>query len=265
MSMGASSNSELDRICDLVRACGRIIRDVDRTGLHVASKEGKANFVTEYDKLVQDRLQAGLREIVPDARFVGEEGSADRYSPKGKYFVVDPIDGTTNFIKDFHISSISVALIVDGAVELAVVHNPYTDEMFSARRGGGAFCNGKPIHVSAEPLERGIVVFGTAPYHVELAQPTFDLAFRYFRKALDIRRCGSAALDLCSVAAGRAELFFELTLAPWDHAAGGLIVQEAGGTISDFDGGPLAFDHDCAVLARGAGVSDADIERPECR
>ena len=138
MSMGASSNSELDRICDLVRACGRIIRDVDRTGLHVASKEGKANFVTEYDKLVQDRLQAGLREIVPDARFVGEEeGSADRYSPKGKYFVVDPIDGTTNFIKDFHISSISVALIVDGAAELAVVHNPYTDEMFSVRGGAG--------------------------------------------------------------------------------------------------------------------------------
>ena len=242
--------NDLELICDLVRECGKFIKDIDRGHLHIDSKEGRANFVTEYDKQVQERLRTGLLEIMPDAHFVGEEGSTQKFSPVGKFFIVDPIDGTTNFIKDFHISSISVALVVDGEAELGVIYNPYTDEMFTARRGGGAFCNGKRLHVSSEPLENGIVVFGTAPYHEELKEKTFKLAYAYFKKAMDVRRCGSAALDLCSVAAGRAELFFELILSPWDYAAGGLIVREAGGLVSDMDGNELALDRPCSVLAR---------------
>jgi len=242
--------TKLEQICDLVRSCGLFIKDIDRGHLHVDAKSGRADLVTQYDKQVQERLRTGLGEIMPEAHFVGEEGSTQEYSPTGSFFIVDPIDGTTNFIKDYHLSSISVALVRDGAAELGVVYNPYTDEMFHAQRGQGAFCNGRRLHVSNEPLENAIVVFGTAPYHDELKEKSFKIAYDYFKKALDIRRSGSAALDLCSVAAGRAELFFELVLAPWDYAAGALIVEEAGGVASDMDGRELVYDRPCSVLAR---------------
>ena len=241
---------ELKSICELVRACGLFIKNIDREHLHIDAKSGRADLVTQYDKQVQERLRTGLLEIMPDAHFVGEEGSTQAFAPVGKFFIVDPIDGTTNFIKDYHLSSISVALVIDNAAELGVVYNPYTDEMFYAQRGQGAFCNGKRLHVSNEPLENGIVVFGTAPYHEELKEKTFQLAYDYFKNALDIRRSGSAALDLCTIAAGRAELFFELILSPWDYAAGALIVTEAGGLVSDYNGHPLVYDRSCSVLAR---------------
>jgi len=242
--------TELKSICELVRACGLLIKDIDRGHLHVDSKSGRTDLVTQYDKQVQERLRAGLLEIMPEAHFVGEEGSRQPFAPVGKFFIVDPIDGTTNFVKDYRFSGISVALVIDNVAELGVIYNPYADEMFCAQRGQGAFCNGKRLHVSDEPLENGIVVFGTAPYNDELHEKTFQLAYAYFKRALDIRRSGSAALDLCTIAAGRAELFFELFLSPWDYAAGALIVTEAGGLVSDCDGHPLVYDRPCSVLAR---------------
>ena len=241
---------ELEAICKLVRSCGAFIKDIDRASLSVDAKSGPADLVTQYDRQVQERLRTGLLEIMPDAHFVGEEGSAQPFAPTGKFFIVDPIDGTTNFVKDYRFSGVSVALVVDNVAELGVIYNPYADEMFFAERGQGAFCNGRRLHVSKDPVENGIVVFGTAPYREELAERTFKLAYAYFKKALDVRRSGSAALDLCTVAAGRAELFFELFLSPWDFAAGALIVTEAGGLVTDCDGRPLAYDHPCSVLAR---------------
>lgn len=252
--------TDLELVCDLVRRCGEVIRNADRGHLRIDAKDGHANFVTEYDSKIQEMLRTGLGGIMPDAHFVGEEGTTQKFSPKGKFFIVDPIDGTTNFIKDYHHSCISVALVVDGVAEFGVVYNPYVDEMFQARRGHGAFCNGKRLHVSEAPLEDGLVVFGTAPYNEELNERTFKLAYAYFKKALDVRRSGSAALDLCTIAAGRAELFFELRLSPWDHAAGGLIVTEAGGIVSDIDGQPLAYDRPCPVLARNGVVQPITID-----
>ena len=248
-------NSETEAICKLVRECGMFIRDIDHSKLKVESKEGRANFVTEYDKKVQEKLQSGLLDIVPDANFIGEEGSAAKFSASGKFFIVDPIDGTTNFIKDFRSSCISVALVADGVTELGVIYNPYLDEMFCARRGHGAFCNGMSIHVSSEPLENGIVIFGTSPYNEELSERSFKLAYEYFRHAIDVRRTGSAALDLCSIASGRAELFFELSLSPWDYAAGMLIVEEAGGIVTDADGNALSLEHKSSVVARNKIVA----------
>ena len=246
--------SNLDAICEVVRECGVSIRDADRSSLHIDAKAGHANFVTDHDRRVQERLRDALGKIMPDAQFIGEEGTSQRFSPSGKFFIVDPIDGTTNFIKDFHASAISVALVVDGTAELGVVYNPYLDEMFSARRGCGAFCNERRIRVSDEPLENGLVIFGSAPYDETLGERSFRLAHAYFKRAIDIRRTGSAALDLCSVAAGRAELFFELSLSPWDHAAGALIVEEAGGIVTDIDGNALAYDRKCSVVARNRVV-----------
>ncbi len=167
---------DIEAICELMRKCGRTIKDIDRATLHIDSKAGHANFVTDCDKKVQERLRNGLLEIMPDAHFIGEEGTTQEFSSKGKYFIVDPIDGTTNFIKDFRFSSISVALVVDGRAELGAIYNPYLDEMFTAIRGQGAFCNGQRIHVSSEPLGNGLVIFGTSPYNEELSERSFKLA-----------------------------------------------------------------------------------------
>lgn len=247
----ANMKTTLEMVAALVRECGVLIRDADRSRLTVDSKSGRANFVTQYDKLVQARLQSGLREIRADVEFVGEEGSDAAYAPVGAFWIVDPIDGTTNFIKNYHYSAISVALVVDGVAQLGVVYNPYANELFTAIRGEGAKLNGEKISVSSASLENGLVIFGTSPYDESLSQRSFELAYEYFKKAMDVRRSGSAALDLCAVAAGRAELFFELQLAPWDHAAGGLIVQEAGGVVSDAHGKALSYDCPCSVVARG--------------
>ena len=147
-------------------------------------------------------------------------------------------------------SCISIGLIRNGKRYLGVVYNPYLDETFSAIKGEGAFLNGKPIHVSTEDMDNSILLFGSSPYNTELAKASFDLAYRYFEKCLDIRRSGSAAIDLCSVAAGRAEIYFELILSPWDFAAGALIVEEAGGVVTNMDDGEVPCLEKSPVLAR---------------
>lgn len=236
-------------ICRVVRECGQMLLTADRSHMGIDAKEGAANFVTEYDTRVQKRLFEALGKILPQARFVGEEGDNKEVSLEGWCFIADPIDGTTNFIKDYRVSCVSVGLLLDGIPEIGVVYNPYLDEMFHARRGMGAYCNDKRIFVSRQPLEKGMVVFGTAPYHRDLAEKTFRMAWEYYGKCLDIRRSGSAALDLCAVAAGRAERFFELILQPWDYAAGALLVEEAGGKITTVEGEPITFHAPCSILA----------------
>lgn len=240
----------IERIIQTVKQCGQYILRAQRSTMEIDSKEGPANFVTEYDKKVQQLLEKDLKQIIPDAKFIGEEENSNTATAKGKYFVVDPIDGTTNFIKDYHMSCISVALIENGEVTIGVIYNPYLDEMFWALKGKGAYCNEKRIHVSDQPLSNGLVLFGTSPYNAELHEKSFEMAYDFFKQALDIRRSGSAALDLCSIAAGRAELYFELKLSPWDYAAGSLLVEEAGGIVSTIDGGRLCFDRPCSVLAK---------------
>jgi len=240
----------IKQMIDRVKQCGQLILNAERSTMAIDSKEGPANFVTEYDKKVQQYLERELKEIVPDARFIGEEENTNTASDKGRYFIVDPIDGTTNFIKDYHMSCISVALLEDGEVKIGVIYNPYLDEMFWAVKGKGAYCNDKKIQVSRQSLSNGLVLFGTSPYNKELHKKSFEMAYDFFSQALDIRRSGSAALDLCSIAAGRAELYFELRLSPWDYAAGSLLVQEAGGVVTTIEGENLRFDRPCSVLAK---------------
>lgn len=243
------------RMADIVRKAGTIILTADRSEAAIEQKEGRANFVTAYDQMVQDFLQKELLALVPNAVFVGEEEDIHASIEHGYSFIVDPIDGTTNFIKDYHMSCVSAALLKDGIPEIGAICNPYLGEVYLAERGKGTFCNGKPIRVSDKPLSKGIVLFGTSPYYEELSKRSFELAYDYFQKALDIRRSGSAALDLCAIAAGRAELFFECRLSPWDYAAGSLLVTEAGGKVTAMDGSPLDFSRPCSVLAVN-GISE---------
>lgn len=250
----------LEEITDVVRECGEIILHADRSRNHIDEKAGHANFVTEYDKKIQQILKERFLQILPEAVFVGEEEDIHASIGSGYAFIVDPIDGTTNFIKDYRVSAISVGLLSNGEKYMGVVYNPYSDEMFTAVKGEGAYLNGKPIHVSSQPLENGIVLFGTAPYYEELSRQSFDMAYQYFKKALDIRRSGSAAIDLCSVAAGRAEVFFELRLAPWDFAAGALIVEEAGGKVTTVQGEAPTLSEGCSILATN-GIQSTVMEQ----
>ena len=252
----------LERLCGFlpgmiiaqIYGCGQMMKAADPGDFVVDEKEGKANFVTSYDRKIQAEIQMRFREVFPDAVFVGEEEESHARLRAGDAFIVDPIDGTTNFMKDYHASCISVGLVRDGQRFAGVVYNPYLEEVFYAQKGLGAYCNGKRIRVSEEPLEHALVIFGTAPYYPEYGRQTFELAWKYFEKALDLRRSGSAALDLCNVAAGRAELYFEYVLSPWDFAAGSLIVEEAGGRVTTLDGGPLPLKEKCSVLASNGRV-----------
>ena len=240
----------LNEIIVAAKECGQVMLQADRNNFGIKDKAGKANFVTAYDCKIQEMLQIKLAQILPEAEFLGEEEDC-RINRKAEYiFVVDPIDGTTNFIKDYHMSCVSIGLIRNGKRYLGVVYNPYLDETFSAISGEGAYMNGNAIHVSSDDLENGVVLFGSSPYNTELAKASFELAYEYFQKCLDIRRSGSAALDLCSIASGRAELYFELILSPWDFAAGALIVEEAGGIVTTVEGDTLSCLEKSSVLAR---------------
>ena len=240
----------LNEIIVAAKECGQVMLQADRNNFGIKDKAGKANFVTAYDCKIQEMLQIKLAHILPEAEFLGEEEDC-RINRKAEYiFVVDPIDGTTNFIKDYHMSCVSIGLIRNGKRYLGVVHNPYLDETFSAISGEGAYMNGNAIHVSSDDLENGVVLFGSSPYNKEIAKASFELAYEYFQKCLDIRRSGSAALDLCSIASGRAELYFELILSPWDFAAGALIVEEAGGIVTTVEGDTLLCLEKSSVLAR---------------
>ena len=210
----------INGICLLVKDCGKVILNADREKMAVDIKSGVTDLVTEYDKTIQAQLEIGLKKLLPHAKFIGEEGSKDELSGDGFAFVVDPIDGTTNFIKDYHHSAISVALLKGDEVVAGVVYNPYLDEVFYAIKGKGAFCNNKKISVSSQPISKALVLFGSSPYDKSLYPKTMEKLSDFFSQALDIRRSGSAALDLCWVACGRAEVYFELQVSPWDFAAG---------------------------------------------
>lgn len=242
----------LEEIIEAAKECGQVMLHADRSDIGIKDKAGKANFVTAYDCKIQKMIAEKLSVILPEAEFLGEEEDCQINRNAEYIFVVDPIDGTTNFIKDYHMSCISIGLIRNGKRYLGVVHNPYLRETYSAIAGEGAYMNGNPIHVSNEKLENGVVLFGSSPYNAELAKASFDLAYEYFQKCLDIRRSGSAALDLCAVAAGRAEIFFEMILSPWDFAAGALIVEEAGGIVTTIDGQELPCLDKSPLLARAA-------------
>ena len=240
----------VNKICSLVRECGKVMLNADREKMAIDIKSGDADLVTEYDKGIQEQLKVGLKSILPEAKFIGEEGSNDELTDEGYAFIVDPIDGTTNFVKDYHMSAISVALLSGKDVVAGVVYNPYLDETFYAIKGEGAFCNGKRISVSSQPIDKALVIFGSSPYDKSLFPKTIEVLSEYFYKVLDIRRSGSAALDLCCIASGRADLFFELQISPWDFAAGKLLIEEAGGVVTTLDGAPLTFDGKTSILAK---------------
>ncbi len=227
----------LQEIIAAVRTAGDMIRDAHAIERDTREKTGAADLVTKYDVAVQDFLQGALLDICPEADFLGEEGHHAALR-RDWLFVVDPIDGTTNFVRELHYSNIAVALCFRDQVRYAVVYNPFTEELFAAQRGGGATLNGRPIRVSARDGAHAVFLCGSTIYDRRYTDRSFRIMRHLYERTLDFRRFGAAALDICQVAAGRAEMFFECRLSPWDFAAGSLILKEAGGFFSRLDGTP---------------------------
>ena len=241
----------LEQIISVVRKAGEIVCSAEDISEKTREKGGAADLVTAYDVAVEEFLKRELLSLLPEALFYGEESEKCGNPTKGWVFIVDPIDGTTNFVRGMSQSAISVALAKDGVMEYGVVLDPFKNELFSAKRGGGAYLNGKPIRVSDRTLDKGIFGMGTAIYNREFEQQTMSVTAQLFARSCDFRRMGAAALDLCYTAAGRYDAFFEFSLAPWDFAAGSLIVTEAGGSICTMEGDALPIAR-CGIWASNA-------------
>lgn len=240
-------------ILNAIRSAGRIMLKADDISSNLESKQGTANFVTKYDYEVQEYLQHALGELLPEAVIIGEEGEENKLYHHKLCFIIDPIDGTTNFIFDNRHSAISVALMQEGKPIFGAVYNPYLNELFYATRGEGAYLSRRDgelkLTLSNLPLKEGLTCFGTSPYYRELSEQSFALAKKLFENSLDLRRSGSAALDLSYIAAGRYVFFAEYVLQPWDYSAASLIIEEAGGIICDIEGKALTYDKPSSVIA----------------
>lgn len=250
------------RILDAMIAAARSAADVitagaaRRTDLIWQSK-GHADYLTEIDTsseaLIRAMLTESLREDFPDLRVLGEESWRDEPLPQGLAFVVDPLDGTTNFLHGVPAYSVSIAAIHDGSPVVALVLDVPNGELFTAVRGSGARLNGTPIHVSViDDPERALIgtgfPFGAGAETARYARQFIPVA----AATAGIRRVGSAAIDLAWLAAGRFDAFWELRLSPWDIAAGVLLVREAGGTISGIDGSAATISTSPLVAGNGA-------------
>lgn len=229
------------------------------------AKTSSRDVVTEYDRRVQELVIERLTAAVPGACFFGEEQAEHDRTDAEHLFIIDPIDGTMNFVHHLNHSCISIAYASRGQLLAAAVYNPYVDEMFHAVRGDGAFVNDTPLRAGDTPLSGSVVCFGTSPYHPELTDETFRLARLAFDKGLDIRRQGSAELDLCSVAAGRAGLYFEGSVSLWDCAAGMLLVQEAGGDCLTLTGEPIPMDGRTTSIIAGTKTAVREFLAAACR
>ncbi len=231
-----SSDTQFERLAEeAAREAGRLLMRRFRTAFAVAHK-GEVNLVTEVDLAAEELIVSRIRSAFPDHAILAEENHSRRKSGS-HIWIIDPLDGTTNYAHGFPAFAVSIGLEIDGELACGAVYNPVLDEMFTACRGGGAFCNGEPVHVS-QTASLGESLLSTGfPYDIRTSENNNLDNFREFALlAQGVRRAGSAALDFCSVAAGRFDGFWELSLHAWDCAAGYLLVREAGGRVTNFHG-----------------------------
>jgi myo-inositol-1(or 4)-monophosphatase len=229
---------------------GRMLRAGMDEGREISYK-GAVDLVTNFDHRAQDLIFGRLSTAFPGHGFQAEEGLS-RKAEAEFCWVFDPLDGTTNFAHRFPVFTVSIALEYRGRVILGVVYDPMREEIFQAAEGEGAMLNGRRIKVSAvDDLNKSLLATGF-PYDLrESPVNNIDHFNNFLTRAQAVRRCGSAAMDLCYVACGRFDGFWELKLKPWDHAAGALIVQEAGGRVSDFKGGEFEIHSPESLASNG--------------
>ena len=250
----------------IAREAGARLREFLAQGVETEYK-GDVDLVTVADRTVEKLIRARLGEVFPEHGIYGEEGTRDRLDQEYRWYV-DPLDGTTNFAHGIPHFCVSMGLEhrpstlqpdADGTIVAAVIYNPMLDELFTAERGRGASLNGKPMHVSPiRDLAESLVATGF-PSRKRHDNPNVHFYHEFTLRSHGVRRAGSAALDLAYVACGRFEAFWEFNLNPWDTAAGFLLVEESGGRISDFAGGPFRL-HSREVLASNGRVHDELVQ-----
>ena len=230
--------SRIDAARDAILSAGSLIKETFGRELSGEVKEKDRNdFVTATDVASEKLITETLKSAFPEIGILAEEKAAPGSGKE--LWVIDPLDGTTNYIHGYPSIGVSIALVVENRVEIGLVYDPLREEMFEALRGGGAYCNSVRIRVS-EPAELTNSLLGTGfPFKASGHIDRYLYLFKdLFLRCRGIRRAGAAVLDLSHVAAGRLDGFFELNLQPWDMAAGSLLVQEAGGRVTDFFGEP---------------------------
>jgi myo-inositol-1(or 4)-monophosphatase len=256
--------SELESILELAsrlaREAGAIQRARWGTELEISTKSADVDLVTEVDRACEDLVVAGIEAARPADAILGEEGGLRERPGSSWRWVIDPLDGTTNFAHAYPCFCVSIGVEREGEAVVGVVYNPVLDELFHAVTGGGAFRNGESIRPTpTTALSRSLVATGFAYDRRRAARDNLGELACFLERARAIRRDGSAALDLCAVACGRLDGYWEFKLSPWDVAAGGLIVREAGGRTSDRDGGPAPASGHEMVASNGA-IHDAMLE-----
>lgn len=227
-------------VITLCREVGEFIlhegKSFDRS--RIEQKTDFNNLVSYVDKEAEHRLVKILREIFPDAGFITEEGTVESDGEREYHWIIDPLDGTTNFLHGMPVFAISVGLAKNKNTILGVVHEMNRGECFHGIEGGGAYCNDSPIRVSAvSSMRESLLATGFPYYHLDKKEDYLEIIREFLDTTHGIRRMGSAAIDLAYVAAGRLDGFFEYNLNPWDVAAGAFLVKQAGGIVTDFRGG----------------------------
>ena len=254
--MTALTDSLAEGAIQAILEAGELL--TDPAAVQSIRSKGETDYVTNVDVAVQAFLRERLVALAPDVQFMGEEQDNTGLDWSRPCWILDPVDGTTNLIHSFRHSAISLALAEDGQTAFGVVYNPYTEECFTARRGGGAFRNGVSIQVRAvSRLADSLLSTGTVPGRRELADDAFRQMRALYDRCQDVRRTGCASLELCDVACGRLEGYVELVLQPWDYAAGMRIAAEAGGKVTTLDGSPLSLREGGPLLASNGRLHSA--------
>lgn len=225
----------------------------------ITNKEGVNNLVTEADHASEKAILEVIHSAFPDHQVLAEE-TGEILQDSAYKWIIDPIDGTVNFAHGIPLNCVSIAVEKDREIVLAAVFNPHLDEFFFAEKGKGARLNEQPIRVSGENKTLNACLVTGFPYtYINIPNGPLEVFERLIRKGVPVRRLGSAAIDLCWVAAGRFDGFYEHKLEPWDSAAGFLIVEEAGGRVTDFDGNKFSvYQH--RVLATNGRIHDEMLE-----
>jgi myo-inositol-1(or 4)-monophosphatase len=245
---------DIEEIIRIVKQTGPLFGDEAKR--HSAVVKGDRDFVTQVDLAVQEYLWSELGRQFPGVQFLSEEKDNRESDFSRPYWILDPVDGTTNLIYDFRFSAVSLALCAGGdALAAGVIYQPDSGELYSAVKGRGARRNDRPLHVgTAGTMNESLVIVGTNPYERSRAKQDFAVFEKIFEDAREIRILGSAALDLAYVACGRADAFVERNLKPYDFAAGLLLIREAGGKVTDFHGAEVSLAHSGDILAANEAI-----------
>ena len=253
----------LEQVKTLAVEAGTFIAE-QREGFDLSRVDSKHShdYVSDVDRRCEQKIVARLKEILPEAGFITEEKTVEQKDDATEYFwVVDPLDGTTNFIHDLAPYCVCIALRRRDEILLGVVYEVTRKELYSAVKGGGAFMNGKPIHVSTfSDLDQAMVMIGY-PYNADAwRQFCLNLTGQLYGHCASIRSNGSAEAELCYVASGKIDVYIESFIQPWDVAAGACILMEAGGTITDYDGGDEKWESGRQVLGTSGKLHEAMLK-----